>query len=60
MGAAEGIVHIDIGKRGQLFCKFGVVFLLAGVKAQIFEKTDVAARLFIVGDKRHRSPEQFR
>src|ERR671923_202033 len=42
VGSAEGIVDINVCKRRQLFAKLRVVCLLFLVKAQVFQKRDVA------------------
>ena len=42
MGAAEGVVDVDIAERGKLLRERGIVLLLLGVEAQIFEQQGLA------------------
>ena len=38
MGAAEGVVDVNLAEAGQLFCEVGIVGLFFGVEAQVFEE----------------------
>ena len=42
MGGAEGIVHVHVGKRGQLGGEGGVVGRLLGMEAQVLEQQQPA------------------
>ena len=42
MRGTEGIVDINIAKRGELLGKGIVIFLLFGMKAKIFEQQHIA------------------
>jgi hypothetical protein len=42
MGAAEGIVDVNVAERGKLPGELGIVFLLLGVKAKIFKQQRLA------------------
>ena len=42
VGAAEGVVDVDVAERGELFCEGGVVGLFFGVEAEVFEQERLA------------------
>ena len=41
VGSAEGVVDEYVGEAGEGGCEFGVVGLLSGVEAEVFEEEDV-------------------
>ena len=44
MGAAERVVHVDVGERGELLGEGGIVLFLGGVEAQVLEQEHAAGR----------------
>ena len=44
MRAAERVVHVDVGQRGELLGEGGIVLLLRGVEAQVLEQQHAAGR----------------
>ena len=44
MRRAEGVVHVHVAQRGQLFRKLGVVLLFLRMETQVFEQQHFAGR----------------
>ena len=44
MGGREGIVTIDIAKRGQMAGETFIIGLFAGIKADVFQKLQITLR----------------
>ena len=56
MGSSERVIDIKVGQRRQICCEMGIVFLLAGMEAQIFEQRNLAV-LEPVDDGRGNRPD---
>src|SRR6218665_2877786 len=64
VGAAKGVVHVDVAQRGQLTGQGLPVFFLPDIQTAVFQQHDLARgdgdALHPVADQRHRMAEQLR